>query len=77
MRFTDSHCHLTMADADAALARARENRSQRQPGAHHVGERRVGEIVPRGDVPRFGCRHLEHTRDLYRASKIRAWHGVL
>ena len=23
MRFTDSHCHLTMADADAALARAR------------------------------------------------------
>jgi len=24
MRFTDSHCHLTMADADAALARARE-----------------------------------------------------
>ena len=24
MQFTDSHCHLTMADADAALARARE-----------------------------------------------------
>lgn len=24
MRFTDSHCHLTMADADSALARARE-----------------------------------------------------
>ena len=24
MRFTDSHCHLTMADADAALSRARE-----------------------------------------------------
>ncbi|HKS24792.1 MAG TPA: TatD family hydrolase [Thermoanaerobaculia bacterium] len=24
MRFTDSHCHLTMADADAALVRARE-----------------------------------------------------
>src|SRR6266542_5322306 len=24
MRFTDSHCHLTMSDADAALARARE-----------------------------------------------------
>src|SRR5256714_5984935 len=24
MRFTDSHCHLTMADADATLARARE-----------------------------------------------------
>ena len=24
MRFTDSHCHLTMADAGAALARARE-----------------------------------------------------
>jgi len=24
MKFTDSHCHLTMADADAALARARE-----------------------------------------------------
>lgn len=24
MRFTDSHCHLTMADADAALRRARE-----------------------------------------------------
>lgn len=24
MTFTDSHCHLTMADADAALARARE-----------------------------------------------------
>ena len=24
MRFTDSHCHLTMADADAALHRARE-----------------------------------------------------
>src|SRR5438552_3969202 len=24
MRFTDSHCHLTMADADGALARARE-----------------------------------------------------
>ena len=23
-RFTDSHCHLTMADADAALARARD-----------------------------------------------------
>src|SRR2546423_9197584 len=23
MRFTDAHCHLTMADADAALARAR------------------------------------------------------
>ena len=24
IRFTDSHCHLTMTDADAALARARE-----------------------------------------------------
>src|SRR5947207_15989736 len=24
MTFTDSHCHLTMSDADAALARARE-----------------------------------------------------
>jgi TatD DNase family protein len=24
LRFTDSHCHLTMADADASLARARE-----------------------------------------------------
>jgi len=23
LRFTDSHCHLTMADADAALDRAR------------------------------------------------------
>src|ERR1051325_3529086 len=23
MRFTDSHCHLTMSDADATLARAR------------------------------------------------------
>lgn len=47
IRFTDSHCHLTMADADPALARAREAgvRGFMVPGTNAEDAPRAAEIA--------------------------------
>ena len=48
----------------AATSSRQASRSERERGAHHVGVRRVGEVVGRRDVARLGRGHLEQAGQL-------------